>query len=205
MSDYRDIMVLHAVYDASDMMSDYWHPNMPLFSFYVGEMPGKRRTISKLRKALKRLPDWIQRLDWNDDKTYYDLRFLKSDRVGDRVIKTSGGGSGLTFTLEYEMVYGDNAYVNGHDRNMGFNMIPSSLSAFNKMVDNIIAERQRVRDEAKAAAKVRRRIPQGASHVLDQYGFRPITQEERETDTPRDELEHKWFKDTDWSKVIIDL
>lgn len=49
------------------------------------------------------------------------------------------------------------------------------------------------------------RIPQGATHVIDGSGLREITEEEKELDTPKPELEKRWFDKTDWSKVVIEL
>jgi hypothetical protein len=47
-------------------------------------------------------------------------------------------------------------------------------------------------------------IPKGATHVIDGSGLHELTEEEKETDKTRYELEKRWFKDTDWSKVVID-
>ena len=49
------------------------------------------------------------------------------------------------------------------------------------------------------------KIPKGATHVIDQYGFREITEEEKQTGETKADLEEKWFKKTDWSKVVLEL
>ena len=49
------------------------------------------------------------------------------------------------------------------------------------------------------------RIPKGATHVIDGSGLREITKEEKELDTPKNELDKRWFNKTDWSKVVLEL
>lgn len=49
------------------------------------------------------------------------------------------------------------------------------------------------------------RIPRGATHVIGGSGLREITEEEKELDTPKGELEARWFEKTDWSKVVLEL
>jgi len=49
------------------------------------------------------------------------------------------------------------------------------------------------------------KIPAGATHVIDGSGLRELTQEEKETGKSKAELEKRWFKNTDWSKVVFEL
>jgi len=48
-------------------------------------------------------------------------------------------------------------------------------------------------------------IPTGATHAIDGSGLHELTKEEKESGKTRAELEKRWFKNTDWSKVVIDL
>jgi len=48
-------------------------------------------------------------------------------------------------------------------------------------------------------------IPTGATHVIDGSGFHELAEEEKESGKTGAELEKRWFKNTDWSKVVIDL
>jgi len=48
-------------------------------------------------------------------------------------------------------------------------------------------------------------IPDGATHVIDEFGFREITEEEKMTGKTKKNLEKRWFKNTDWSKVVFEL
>ncbi len=58
------IVVLEAVYDNSDIMTDYFARDTPYTSWYVCEYQGKAVTEAKMRAALRRLPEWLRRYDW---------------------------------------------------------------------------------------------------------------------------------------------
>ena len=62
------IVVVEAVYDNSDIMTDYFAKDTPYTSWYVCEYPGKAVTEAKMRAALRRLPGWLRRYDWKWQK-----------------------------------------------------------------------------------------------------------------------------------------
>jgi len=64
MSNHSVVVILEAVYDNSDLMTDYFAKDTPYLSWYVCEYAGKAITESKMRAALQRLPEWLQRYDW---------------------------------------------------------------------------------------------------------------------------------------------
>jgi len=64
----NQIVVLEAVYDNSDIMTDYWARDTPYTTWYVCEYPGNAVTEAKMRAALQRLPGWLRRYDWKWQK-----------------------------------------------------------------------------------------------------------------------------------------
>jgi hypothetical protein len=85
--------------------------------------------------------------------------------------------------------------------------VPDSIDAVRALVDARNEKDRRVRDEARQRDKLMRNggIPAGATHVIDASGFRALTDEERGLNTPREDLEKRWFGNTDWSKVTLKL
>ncbi|MGP8056940.1 MAG: hypothetical protein ACLP9K_04990 [Nitrososphaerales archaeon] len=60
----NQIVVLEAVYDNSDIMTDYFAKDTPYTSWYVSEYPGKAVTEAKMRATLQRFPGWLQQYEW---------------------------------------------------------------------------------------------------------------------------------------------
>ncbi len=60
----NQIVVLEAIYDNSDITTDYFAKDTPHTSWYVCEYPSKAVTEPKMRAALQRLPEWLQQYDW---------------------------------------------------------------------------------------------------------------------------------------------
>lgn len=61
----EQIITLEAVYDSSDLSSDYYSPDTPIKEWFVAEIGTKRVTEEVLRQAAKLLPLWLQQRDWS--------------------------------------------------------------------------------------------------------------------------------------------
>ena len=58
---YKRAIVLKAVFDDSDPMTDYWHPDKTIFEWEIFPIDVKERiTKNKLLKALRLLPEWLR-------------------------------------------------------------------------------------------------------------------------------------------------
>jgi hypothetical protein len=67
-----DIIILEAVYDDSDIRTDYFSPDAPIGKWFVCPLKGKVVNEAKLREALRALPDWLQRDTlWPHDRWIY--------------------------------------------------------------------------------------------------------------------------------------
>jgi len=59
-----DIITLEAVYDNSDIMTDYFDRDHGIEEWYVCDLRGKVVTQNKLIRALCEVPDWLKPLGW---------------------------------------------------------------------------------------------------------------------------------------------
>jgi len=59
-----DIITLEAVYDNSDIMTDYFDSDHGIEEWYVCDLQGKVVTEGKLRRAVRLLPEWLQNFNW---------------------------------------------------------------------------------------------------------------------------------------------
>jgi hypothetical protein len=58
---YKRAIILKAVFDDSDFMTDYWYPDRTIFEWIILPIEKSEKiTEGKLRKALKLLPKWIK-------------------------------------------------------------------------------------------------------------------------------------------------
>lgn len=207
--EYRRIIILRIVYDNSDLQTDYFDNNHPLYDFYVKEMSGKRRTIGKLRRALKLLPELIQRLDWENDKTSYGKRFLTSSRVGDKTIKVyRGNSSPLWFTLEYYGLSKDSAFIthNKYERRFSRDKIPRSLKEFNYLADFFIASREDRKNENKRNKEKRDYYNLKDSLYKEFKGERvSYWESERALKTIKSEELKNLGKIRDWKNFVLEL
>lgn len=62
------IISLEAVYNNSDLITDYFDGNARLKEWYVEDFNGKKITEAVLRKSLKQLPKWLQEQEWSYQK-----------------------------------------------------------------------------------------------------------------------------------------
>jgi len=63
-----DMFVLVAVYDNSDIMTDYFQRDAPIGEWFVHPLAGKIVNEVKLRRILLSLPEWLQHYTWSYQK-----------------------------------------------------------------------------------------------------------------------------------------
>jgi len=179
--EYQRVIVLRAVYDDSDSMTDYYHPDHSLEEWYVCDLQGKRVTEPKLRKALVKLPGWLQAFKWyyrrGEDYSMSDHPYgqLRADEETGFAYENSWGETRLVrfiLTATSLKIYEMN---NSLDKTM-----PESREEFQKLLDSKTIERQeRMVEQVKALHEVQPKIIEESHAVIDGRGFRVLTIEEK--------------------------
>lgn len=168
-----DMFVLEAVYDNSDIMTDYFHRDAPIGEWFVHPLAGKVVNEAKLRRVLGALPEWLQRYSWTyqkgekysmSDHPYGQLRVATDLRF-----PCSAGGTspvllilGVTWQDNFKMNYSLT------------DPIPESFEAMKAFVDREIKERaeqaqkyKEARERAKQELQGAREVIPGVLYVLD--------------------------------------
>jgi len=150
-----DIIVLEVVYDGSDIMTDYWNPDAPIERWYVCEVQGKAVTEAKMRRALMKLPEWLQKLNWKyrkgekysmSDHPYGQLRVDEGTGMRFPCGGTMREGSSpVSYILDttWEDIFKMNDKLE--------NPIPPTPEAMKAFVEEVIRERERKQREAQQA------------------------------------------------------
>jgi len=176
------IIVLEAVFDDSDMQSDYFHRDCPLETWYVCDLEGIKVTEAKLVKALRLLPAWLRNYSWRlrkgedysmSDHPYHQLRV--DTGVGVAILNNWGRRTGLGFILTVTSL---RIFEMNHQKDYG---IPKTFEDFKYLVSS----REREHQERKAklieeTAKATPKIIQESTAIIDAKGFRILTQEEKD-------------------------
>jgi len=116
----------------------------------------------------------------------------------------------VNFSFSLDLGRWDKPFIDG----VGFKVDPD----LETRIDQRLEEAELARQEKEREDKLRRieedqlrrtrkpSIPSGATHVIDGSGFRELTNEERETGQPKENLEKKWFNGpVDWKKFTLEL
>lgn len=111
----RKIIVLEAVYDNSDIMTDYFDRDHGYLEHFVAPLEGKVVTEAKLRQALRKLPQWLQGYEWKFRKgEKYSMSDhphgqLRADNGVGITVKNQEGrqdcGLGFILGISYESVF----------------------------------------------------------------------------------------------------
>jgi len=184
MSERKAIVVLEAVFDDSDIQTDYCHRDRPLETYFVCDLEGKMITEAKLRKALEKLPAWLQGLKWVYEKPE---KYSMSDHYYGQL----RADEGLGLTIRGEHTYGH------YDQSVRFLLSTSTIGIFNmnhtigKPIPKSIEEmRQFVEQKQKEWKEQRERSKEAmrkahietikSSHaIIDGTGFHILTEEEK--------------------------
>ena len=207
MTDYQKTVVLRAVYNDSDIMTDYFHPDAWFECWFIADMPGKRVSEKKLRTGAAALPSWIRDLGFEYERDYGRYR-LRSGFIPDAAMDVYGGGQrGVQFLVEI-------SYSSSLNRANGYyKPIPETHGAFMELVEARALKREADRLEAQShTAKSRRAVQQvksilSATAIFDGNGFEVQTPKTRvrrilEIDEVRQAAK---VQGIDWSKEVIEL
>lgn len=207
MTDNQRTLALRAVYNNSDIQSDYYHPDAWFECWYIADMPGKRISERKLRNGAALLPSWIRDLGFEYERDYGRYR-LRSGFIPDATMDVYGGGQrGVQFLVE-------DSYSSSLDRANGhYKPIPKTHGAFMELVEARALKREADRLEAQShTAKSRRTVQQvksilTATAIFDGNGFEVQTLGTRarrilELDEVRQAAK---VQGIDWSKEVIEL
>lgn len=177
------IIVLEAVYNNSDLMSDYFDSDHRLEEWYVCDLEGKAVTEAKLRRALQHLPKWLRQFNWS---TYQKgENYSMSDHPHGQL--RADEGTGLTtknalketvsirfiLTVSYSDIFSWNHKLD--------DPIPETLEAFKTLIQQRDQETQRREQELKPIREeAMRKVVEEATAVIDREGFRILKHETRQ-------------------------
>jgi len=116
----------------------------------------------------------------------------------------------VNFSLHLELGQWNKPFIDG----VGFKVDPDLETRIDQRLEETELARQEKEREDKLRQieedqlrKTRKSfIPNGATHVIDGSGLRPLTTEEKETGQSKEKLEKKWFNGSvDWKKFTLEL
>jgi len=176
------IIVLRAVFDDSDIQTDYFHRDRSLEKWYVSDLEGSKVTEGKLRRALKNLPAWLRNFNWRfmkgekysmSDHYYGQLRVDQG--VGLTVKNGWGHRTGLRFILTVTSL---SAFEMNHNRAKS---LPQSLEEVQELIEQKEREsEERIRKVKENMKKVMPKIIQNTYAVIDKKGFHVLTRKEKQ-------------------------
>lgn len=197
-NEYKKIVKLEAVYDNSDIMTDYFARDTPYEQWKICDLDGDRVTEQKLRDALKKCPQWIQALEWTfergekysmSDHPYGQLRHDHSTGVE---IRNGYGGGDRPVTLLISISHlWNNAEKSDLDTS-----IPATIEELRAYIEG---KQDRKEQEAKALKPQSRENAlksiqnSQASYVIDEKGFHPYTQEDKNREIAK--LQEEWARE----------
>jgi hypothetical protein len=161
-----DMFVLEAVYDNSDMMTDYFSPDAPIGEWFVHPLQGKVVNEAKLRRVLGALPEWLQSYNWTYRKgekysmSNHPYGELRVDSTDLRFPCSAGGTSSVSFILG--VTWQDNFKMN-HSLT---DPIPESFEAMKAFIDSKIREREERAQKFKEARERAKQELQGVKEVI---------------------------------------
>jgi len=180
--DYKGrIIVLEAVFDDSDIQTDYWAPDRTIERWFVATVE-KPITEGKLRRVLTILPKWLQAYTWKyrkgekysmSDHPYGQLRAQESTGLAVKKLASYGGDRPVGLLI-------DISWLDHFEMNDEVKPLPESLDDIKKLIEdkerNEEERRKRMREKMnEAQAKT---IAQSTA-VIDGRGFHILTEQEK--------------------------
>jgi len=165
-----DIITLEAVYDNSDIMTDYFDRDHGIEEWYVCDLQGKVVTEAKLRRAVFRLPMWLRNFNWTyqrgekysmSDHPYGQLRV---DSGTDLRFPCSGGFGGGTSPVGFILTSCTRRIFEMNDR--VDNPIPQTFEAMKALIESRIKEREEQQKKYKEARERAKQEQQGAREIV---------------------------------------
>jgi len=175
------IVVLEAVFDDSDIQTDYWAPDRTLERWFICTIQ-KPITEGKLRRALTILPQWLQAYTWKyrkgekysmSDHPYGQLRAQESTGLRVQKVASYGGDRAVEFLI-------DITWLEHFEMNDTVKPLPESLDVIKKIVEDKDRqeEERRKRVRAKMNEAQAKTIMQSTA-VIDARGFHVYTEQEK--------------------------
>jgi len=160
-----DIITLEAVYDASDIRTDYFDSDHGIEEWYVCDLTGKFVTLAKLLRALGRLPDWLVNLKWTPRT---GEKYSMSDHPYMQLRCDSGTGlhyidGGDTKAVRFIITACTRSIFEMNDR--VDNPIPPTFEAMKAFIDSKVRDRQEQAQKYKEARERAKIVPADKSSV----------------------------------------
>jgi len=161
-----DIITLEAVYDNSDIRTDYFDSDHGIEEWYVCDIQGPV-TEAKLRRAVRLLSEWLQGFNWAfrkgekysmSDHSYGQLRV---DSETNLCFPTGEGSTSkvrFILTATFRDIFEMNDRVD--------NPIPQTLEAMKAFIESKIKEREERMQKCKEAQERAKQEMQGAKEVI---------------------------------------
>lgn len=186
MTEYLKVIVLEAVFDDSDIQTDYFARDRPLEKWYVCELEGKIVTEPKLRRAIEKLPAWLQALTWSfqkgekysmSDHYYGQLRAGQSFGLEiEHLASYPCGKRGIEFLLSV-------THLSTFEMNDTKDKpLPASPDEIKKLIDEKEAKELAWRNDPERklrVAKAHADTIANSTAVIDGRGFHVLTEQEK--------------------------
>ena len=186
LTEYTKVIVLEAVFDDSDLQTDYWAPDRTLERWYVCDLPGKIVTETKLRMAVAQLPTWLQALTWTfvkGEKYSMSHHYYGQLRAGqnfgleiEHLASYPCGKRGIEFVLD--ITHLDTFTMNDTKDKP----LPASPDEIQKLIDDKEAKELAWRNDPERklrAAKAHADTIAQSTAVIDGRGFHVYTEQEK--------------------------
>jgi len=179
------IIVLEAVFDDSDIMTDYFHRDRGFQEWYICDLEGKMVTEAKLRKAWKQLPAWLKAFKWSFRK---GEKYSMSDHYYGQL--RADEGTGLEIKGEFTYSHDDKPvrFILTATHLETFKMnhsvedpTPQTIQEMRQIIEGKQRkwreQREQTREHMKKAYP---RIIQDSYAIINGEGFRVLTQENKD-------------------------
>lgn len=180
------IVILEAVFDDSDIQVDYFSRDRPLKEWFVCELEGKVVTEAKLRKALEKLPAWLQAFKWGYEKPE---KYSMSDHYYGQLRMDEGTGLSVTKPLTYSsetrgvgFILSTHYSLESWKANYEIEPLPQSIEEIRRFIE----EKQRKEEERLNDPERKLRIAKAhadtiaqSTAVIDGRGFHVLTEQDK--------------------------
>ena len=154
LSEKKRIITIEAVYDNSDLITDYFDNNARLREWYVEDFNGKIVTESKLRKSISKLPKWLQDQTWTFQK---GEKYSMSDHPYGQLECTTNlvteNGISHTVAVRFIVTLG---WLDLFQMNNSIDKLPELAD-----VEKFLEVRKKVREQRLENERIRHRIEEG--------------------------------------------
>ena len=186
MTEYTKVIVLEAVFDDSDIQTDYFARDRPLEKWFVTTLEGKIVNEQKLRRAVLLLPSWLQALTWSfqkgekysmSDHYYGQLRAGQNFGLDiEHLASYPCGKRGIEFLLSVE-------HLSTFTMNDKVEIpLPASPDEIKKLIDEKEAKELAWRNDPERKLRIAKGEADtiaNSTAVIDGRGFHVLTEQEK--------------------------